>query len=81
MEVNWQDIFYFTASLVMIVILITSVWLMRLFFVTSKLIEKLTMSADKWGNVVDEVKYFSKSIKLNVLKFLLKILGKETKKI
>jgi hypothetical protein len=54
---------------------------MRLFFVTSKLIEKLTKSADKWGNVVDEVKYFSKIIKLNVLRFLLKILGKETKKI
>ena len=76
MEVNWQDIFYFTASLVMIVVLITSVWLMRLFFVTSKLIEKLTESAHKWGNIIDDIKYFKEEVKLKVSKFLLKIIDK-----
>ena len=37
MIINWQDIFYFTASLVMIVTLIFYIWLMWLFFIASKM--------------------------------------------
>ena len=81
MEINWQDIFYITASLVMIVVLITSVWLMQLFFAASKLIRNLTDEARKLNNIVDDVKYFSTSIKLKVLRFLSKILDKADKKI
>lgn len=81
MEINWQDIFYITTSLVMIIILIMSVWLMWLFFAASKLIRNLTYEARKLNNIVDDVKYFSTSIKLKVLRFLSKILSKETKKI
>jgi len=50
---------------------------MRLFFVTSKLIEKLTDSAHKWGNIIDDIKYFKEEVKLKVSKFLLKILDKK----
>ena len=81
MEINWQDIFYITSSLVMIVILITSVWLMRLFFIASKLIKNLNDEAHKLSNIVDDVKYFSRSIKLKVLRFISKILDKADKKI
>lgn len=76
MVINWQDIFYFTASLVMIVTLIFCIWLVWLFFITSKLIRNLTETAHKWSNVVDDIRYFEKDIKLKVLGFLLKILNK-----
>lgn len=81
MEINWQDIFYITSSLVMIVVLIMSVWLMRLFFIASKLIRNLNNEAHKLSNIVNDVKYFSSSIKLKVLRFISKILDKADKKI
>ncbi|VVA44454.1 conserved hypothetical protein [Candidatus Roizmanbacteria bacterium] len=81
MEINWQDIFYFTSSLAMIVFFICCIWLIRLFFIASKLIRNLTVEAQKLNNIVDDVKYFSTSIKLKVLKFLSKILDKADKKI
>ena len=76
MEINWQDVFYFTASLVMIVVLITCIWLMRLFFIASKLIRNFTTAVHKWSNVVDDIRYFRKGIKSKFLKFLLTILDK-----
>lgn len=81
MEINWQDVFYFTSSLAMVVFLIACIWLMRLFFIASKLIRNLTDEARKLNNIVDDVKYFSTSIKLKVLRFLSKILDKTDKKI
>ena len=81
MEINWQDVFYFTSSLAMIVFFICCIWLIRLFFIASKLIRNLTVEAQKLNNIVDDVKYFSSSIKLKVLKFLSKILDKADKKI
>ncbi|MEK7522065.1 MAG: hypothetical protein AAB569_00645 [Patescibacteria group bacterium] len=81
MEINWQDVFYFTSSLAMIVFFISCIWLIRLFFIASKLIRNLTVEAQKLNNIVDDVKYFSTSIKLKVLKFLSKILDKADKKI
>lgn len=81
MEINWQDVFYITSSLVMIIVLITSVWLMRLFFIAAKLIKNLNDEAHKLNSIVNDVKYFSTSIKLKVLRFLSKILDKTDKKI
>ena len=65
----------------MIVFFISCIWLIRLFFIASKLIRNLTVEAQKLNNIVDDVKYFSTSIKLKVLKFLSKILDKADKKI
>ena len=76
MNINWQSIFYFTASLAMIVVLITCVWSIWLLFITSRLINNFTAKARKWNNIVDNVRYFKKNIILNVLRFLLKILDK-----
>lgn len=76
MEINWQDIFYFTASLAMIITLIICIWLMRLFFIASKLIRNLTATAHKWSNIVNDIRYFKKGMKLKVLRFLLKIIDK-----
>lgn len=76
MGINWQDIFYFTASLVMIVTLIICIWLMRLFFIASKLINNLTATVHKWSNIVDDIRYFRKNVKLKVLSLLLKIFDK-----
>lgn len=81
MNINWQNVFYFTTSLVMVIVLITCIWLMRLFFIASKLIKNLTDEAHKWNNIADDIKYFSKSVKLKILKFLSKILDKGSKKI
>jgi len=81
MEINWQDIFYITSSLVMVVILIMSFWLMRLFFIASRLMRNLNNEAHKLSNIVDDVNYFSKSIKLKVLRFISKILDKADNKI
>lgn len=81
MEINWQDIFYFTSSLAMVVFLIACIWLMWFFFIASKLIKNLTITANRWGNIVDELKYFKETVKINFSKFILKVLSKETKKI
>jgi hypothetical protein len=42
----------------------------------SKLIKNLTTKVNKWGNIINDIRYFRKNIKLKVIKFLLKILGK-----
>jgi len=81
MEINWQDVFYITSSIAMITAFFALIWLMWLLFAASKLIRNLTNKAQKLNNIVDDVKYFSTNIKLKVLKFLSKILGKENKKI
>jgi hypothetical protein len=76
MGINWQDVFYFTASLVMIVTLIICIWLVWLFFIISKMTKHLTTTVHKWSNIVDDIRYFKKDIKLKGLRFLLKILDK-----
>ena len=76
MEINWQDVFYITSSIAMITVFFALIWLLWLFFITTKLINNLTNKVHEWNNVVEDVKYFSKSIKLKVLKFLSKILDK-----
>jgi len=81
MIINWQNVFYITSSIAMITAFFALIWLMWLFFIASKLIRNFTNEVHKWNNVVDDVKYFSKSIKLKILKFLSKILDKKSKKI
>ena len=80
MNINWQDIFYFTSSLAMIVFLIACIWLMWLFFVATKLVKNLLMRVQQWNHDVDEAKYFISDVKLKVSKFLLKILDKGIQK-
>jgi len=65
-----QDVFYFTASLTMIVVFVTCIWFLWLMFIASKLIKSLTNVSYEW-NV----------IKSKVLGFVLKILNKGAKKI
>lgn len=76
MIINWQDVFYFTASLVMIAALIVCIWLMRLFYTASKLINNLKATAYKWSNTINDIRYFKKNVKLKFLSFLLQILDK-----
>lgn len=79
MDINWQDIFYVTASLAMIVVFISSILLMRLFFIASKFISNITVTAQKWGIVVNDIKYFKEEMKSKISKFLLKILNNKRK--
>lgn len=72
MEINWQDIFYFTSSLAMVIFIITCILLSRLFFVILKLIRNILEETYKLNGVVNDVKYFGTLIKLKVLKFLSK---------
>jgi hypothetical protein len=76
MEINWQSVFYFSASFMMIIVSITSLWLLRLIFTASKVINNLSSTVHKWSNVVDDIRYFKKGMKLTVLRFLLTILEK-----
>jgi len=76
MEINWQNVFYFTASLAMIVVAITGIWLMWLFFTASRIIKNLTIATRRWENIVGDIEYLRKGIKLKVLSFILKILEK-----
>ena len=79
MNINWQDVFYITASLAMIVFLVSSIWLIRLFFITSKIINNFAKKLHRWGIIVDDIKYFEEEVKLKISKFLLKILNKKNK--
>lgn len=81
MGINWQDIFYITSSLAMIMFLIAGLWFMWVFYNILKLVKNLTATAHKWENIIDEIRSFKESVKLNFSKFMLKVLGKETKKI
>lgn len=76
MGVNWQDIFYVTSSLAMIVFFVAGLCFIWVFYHILKLVKNLTATAHKWGNVVDDIRYLKESIKLNLSKFLLTVLGK-----
>ena len=79
MEINWQDIFYITASITMIVFFISCIWLIRLLFVATKLIKIFTLRVQEWDHGIDEIKYLIAGTKLKVSRFLLKILDKKIK--
>ena len=79
MTINWQDIFYFTASLAMIMVFISCIWLMQLFYITSKVINNFIASFQRWNGVVDDIKYFRKNVQLKILSFILQILNKGAK--
>ncbi len=81
MVINWQDVFYFTASLAMIAVFIICIWLAWLFFIVSKLIKNLTVAAQRLGNISDDLRYFRKDIMLKISRFLSVILDKRSKKI
>lgn len=76
MGINWQDVFYVTASLAMIAVFATCIWLMRLFFIASRLAGKLSETTRRWSRFADDINYFRNGIKSNILRFLLKILNK-----
>ena len=81
MEINWQDVFYFTSSIAMITAFFALICLIWLFFIASKLIRNLMVRIQQLDHNVDEIKYFIADAKLKASKFLLKILDKKDKKI
>lgn len=76
MELNWQDIFYITSSLAMLIVLVTFIWIMRLLLIISKQIKFFTVRIHELSNIVGNVKRLKKGITLNLLRFLLKIVDK-----
>lgn len=76
MEINWQDIFYVTASLTMLVIVIVNIWIIRWLIVASKMIRNITATSQKWSIVINDVFNFRKGITLKLLRFLLTKLDK-----
>ena len=79
MIVNWQDIFYITSSIAMITAFFALIWLIWLFFVTTKIIKIFMVKVQEWDHNVDEIKYLIADVKLKVSKFLLKILNNKRK--
>lgn len=76
MEITLQNVFYFTASVVFIVILITCIWLMQLLSTISRFIKNVNDEAHKLNTVVNDIKYFSNRIKSKTLKLISKTLNK-----
>lgn len=76
MEINWQDIFYIIASLTMIVVFITCIWLIWFSLFALKLVRNIIAAIRVGSNIIEDVGYFRKGIKLKALSFLLKILEK-----
>lgn len=76
MEINWQNIFYITASLTMIVVFVTCIWLIWFSFLALKLVRNITKVIHVGSNIIDDIGYFKKSIKFKVLSLLLNILKK-----
>lgn len=83
MIINWQDVFYIMSSITMIAAFFALIWLIWLFFVTSRLIRNFAVKVQQWDHGVDEIRYLLSDAKLKVSKLLLKILNKriENKKI
>lgn len=81
MGINWQDVFYITSSIAMITAFFALIWLLWLFFITTKLIKNFNLKIQQWDHNVEEIKYLITDVKLKVSKFLLKILDKGSKKI
>jgi len=80
MEMNWQNVFYITTSLVMIVFMITCVWIIKLLILSSRLVNNLTAIVHKWSNVTDDIRNLKEDVKLKVSSFLLKVLNKKNSK-
>lgn len=78
MEINWQNVFYFTASLAMIVTFIVSVWFMWLLYVATGFIKNFKSLSYRWEHTMDNVRYFKKNIILKFLGYILQILDKKS---
>ena len=81
MEINWQDIFYITSSIMMVTAFFALIWLMWLFFVVTKLIKNITVMIQQWDYNVGEIRYLITDIKSKISGFLLKVVSKRGKKI
>lgn len=76
MAINWQDVFYITVSLAMVVVFVTCIWLIWFSFLALRLVKNITTAVHMWSNIVGDIDYFRKGIKLKILSFLLRILEK-----
>ena len=71
-----QNIFYLTASLAMVAVLIICIWSMWLLFKWTRLVNSWIAAVPKWNDVVHDAMYFKEAVKLKMSKFILKILDK-----
>lgn len=76
MAINWQDIFYITATLMMIGIVVVNILLIRWLIGVSIMIRKVAATTQKWRAVAVDILNFRKGITLRVVRFLLTILDK-----
>lgn len=75
-NINWQDIYYVVATLSMVVVMITFIWIMRVLFSISKLLSSLVLTTQKLGNGVDDIKKLGKDITLKILRKISNMLDK-----
>lgn len=75
-DINWQDIYYVVATLSMVVVMITFIWIMRVLFSISKLLSSLVLTTQKLGNGVDDIKKLGKDITLKILRKISNMLDK-----
>lgn len=74
MTINWQDVFYITASLAMVAVFITCLWSLWFFFIASRVVRGILRKAQQWDNNVDKIRFFIVSVESKFTKFLLNIL-------
>lgn len=77
MSIDWQDIYYVTASIAMVIIMIVGVYLLRLLFIASKILKDVNITTRGWVHLIEDITYFRKSIKSKILGFVLGILDKK----
>lgn len=76
MYINWQDVFYFTGSLAMIMFVFAGIAIIWSVVWVARSIRQLVAVANRWKNVADDVRYLQQGIKYRILSFLLKIIDK-----
>lgn len=79
MEFNWQEASYVATTLGMIVISLVGILCLWIFYNVLKLTDKLAKTVEESERVIDELNYFQKGLRLGIIRFLLKIIGKGEK--
>ncbi len=75
-HMDWQQAFYISTTIGMIVIIAVGLLHIWLFYNTIRLMKHLTDMIDEGNRLIEDVRYLQKGVRLGVLRFLLKIFDK-----
>lgn len=73
---DWQQASYVATTFGMMVIAIVGILFLILFYNLYRLSKKIDKTIEEGGRLVEDVYYFQKGVRLGIIRFLLKIVGK-----